>query len=101
MEKILNKRKVRGVVKYLVQWKGFIAEYDSWEKKENLENTKKLVTEFKRRINTKVRRQEKLDLAEEKDFRRVELPGKYIAKMLYGWDDRKFKNEYLKKLERN
>ena len=97
----MNKRKVRGVVKYLVQWKGFIAEYDSWEKKENLENTKKLVTEFKRRINTKVRRQEKLDLAEEKDFRRVELPGKYIAKMLYGWDDRKFKNEYLKKLERN
>ena len=28
IEKILNKRKIREVVKYLVQWKGFIAEYD-------------------------------------------------------------------------
>jgi len=84
VEKILNKRKVRGVVKHLVQWKGFIAEYDSWEKKENLENTKELVTEFEERINTKVRRQEKLDLAEKKNFRRVELPGKSIAKILYG-----------------
>ena len=26
VEKILNKRKIRGVDKYLVQWKGFTAE---------------------------------------------------------------------------
>jgi len=38
---------------------------------------------------------------EEKDFRREVLLGKYITKMLYRWDDRKFENEYLKKLERN
>ena len=31
----------------------------------------------------------------------MELPGKYTAKMLYGWDDRKFEEEYLNKLERN
>jgi len=66
-----------------------------------LKNTKELVAEFERRINTEVRRQEKLDLAGEKNSRRAELPGKYMAKMLYRWDDRKFKNEYLKKLERN
>jgi len=66
-----------------------------------LENTKKLVVEFKGRINTEVRRWEKVDLAEEKDFRRGELPGKYIVKMLYKWDNGKFKNEYLRKLERN
>jgi len=42
-----------------------------------------------------------LDLAEEKNFRRAELPGKYTAKMLYRWDDEKFENEYLKKLERS
>jgi len=29
VEKILNKRKVRGVVKYLVQWKRFMAGQDS------------------------------------------------------------------------
>ena len=28
VERILNKRKVRGVMKYLVWWKGFIAEND-------------------------------------------------------------------------
>jgi len=36
-----------------------------------------------------------------KDFRRGELLGKFTPKMLYEWDDGKFKDEYLKKLERN
>ena len=40
-------------------------------------------------------------MMEEKDFRRGELPEKYTAKMLYGWDDGKFEEEYLRKLERN
>ena len=31
----------------------------------------------------------------------MELPGKYMAKLLYGWDDQKFKEEYLNKLEKN
>ena len=31
----------------------------------------------------------------------MELPGKYTAKLLYGWDDRRFKEEYLNKLEKN
>jgi len=31
----------------------------------------------------------------------MEFPGKYMAKLLYGWDDRKFEDEYLKKLEKN
>ena len=35
-------------------------------------------------MNAEVRRQEKLDMVEEKDFRRGELPGKFTAKMLYG-----------------
>ena len=40
-------------------------------------------------------------MIEEKDFKRGELPGKYMAKMLYRWNDRKFEEEYLRKLERN
>ena len=39
-------------------------------------------------MNTEVRRQEKLNWAEEKDFRRAELPEKYTAKLPYGWDDK-------------
>ena len=31
----------------------------------------------------------------------MELPGKYTAKLLYGWDDQKFEEEYLSKLEKN
>ena len=66
-----------------------------------MENTKELVAKFEGKMNVEVRRQEKLNLAEEKDFRRTELPGKYTARILYGWDNRKFEEEYLRKLERN
>jgi len=52
-------------------------------------------------MNAEVKGQEKLEIAEEKNFRREELPEKYIAKMLYEWDSRRSKNKYLKKLERN
>jgi len=76
-------------------------ESDTWEKEEDLKNVKKLVDNFERRVEAKIRRQEKLDRVEEQDFRRGELPGKFTAKMLYVWDDGKFEEEYLRKLERN
>ena len=85
---------MRGVVKYLVQQKKFIVEYNT---KEDLENTKKLVADFKGRLNAEVRRQGKLDMAEERDFRRKELPEKYTTKILYRWNNRKFENEYLER----
>ena len=40
-------------------------------------------------------------MTEKKNFMRKKLLEKYTAKMLYGWDDRKFENKYLRKLERN
>jgi len=46
VEKILNKRKVRGKDKYLVRWKGFTAEGDTWESQENLKNAGDLLKEF-------------------------------------------------------
>ena len=70
VEKILNKRKVQKIEKYLVQQKGFIAKHDTWERKEDLENAREAVEEFKERMSAKVRRQEKLDMIEEKDFRK-------------------------------
>ena len=78
-----------------------MVEHNSWEREKNLENTKEIVAEFEGRLNIEVRRQERLDMEKEKDFKRGELPVKYTAKMLYRWDNRKFKKEYLKKLERN
>ena len=60
-----------------------------------------MLKEFEGRIDAEVRRQEKIDRAEERNFRREELPGRFMVRTLYGWDDGKFEEEYLKKLERN
>jgi len=38
---------------------------------------------------------------EEGTFQRGELPGKFTAKMLYGWSDRRYDQEYWGRLERN
>ena len=67
-----------------------------------------MVNEFEGKISAEVRRQEgikerwkvKLNPKAEK-FRRNELPRKYTAKILFGWNNGKFETEYLKKLERN
>jgi len=48
VEKILNKRVVKGRKKFLVRWKGYMAEEDTWENRANLKNTKELVDEFER-----------------------------------------------------
>jgi len=96
VEKILNKKTMRGVVRYLIWWKGFTAEGDTWERRENLKNAEELIKEFERG-EVVVRRQE----GEEEEYKRMELPGKFTAKVLYGWDDQKFEEEYLNKLEKN
>ena len=44
----MNKRVVRGKEKFLVRWKGYMAEEDMWENRENLGNAKKLIEEFER-----------------------------------------------------
>jgi len=90
-----------GVEKYLVYWKGFTAEHNIWKREKDLGNTREAVEEFEKRMSAEVRRQEKLDMMKEKNFRRGELLEKYMAKMLYRWDNGKFKKEYLRKLERN
>ena len=53
-----------------------------------------------RRIRMKKGKEMKLNMKAEV-YRRGELLGRYTAKLLYGWDDKKFDKEYLKKLERN
>jgi len=55
VEKILNKRTVRGKEKFLVRWKEYIVEEDTWENRKNLENTKELVEEFEREYGKKAK----------------------------------------------
>ena len=46
VERILRKKKHRGKTVYLVRWKGYDAEDDSWEPFENLGNAKELLDKF-------------------------------------------------------
>ena len=44
-----------------------------------------------------IRRQEK----EERMFRREELLGRFTVKKLFGWTDKRYNEEYQRKLEKN
>jgi len=48
-----------------------------------LKNIKEAIADFEERMGAKVKKQEKLDLIEEQDFKKKELLEKYIVKMLY------------------
>ena len=108
VEEILDRQERRGKTKYLVKWKGYTVEENTWVGLENLKNAMEKVEEFEKgrfeeeiqRIRMKKGKEMKLN-PEAEEFRRGELPGKYMAKLLYEWDDKKFDEEYLKKLERN
>jgi len=107
VEEILDRQERKGKTKYLVKWKGYTAEENTWEGLENLKNAMEKIEEFEkgrfeeiRRIRMKKRKEMKLNL-EAEEFKKGELPGRYTAKLLYRWDDKKFDEEYLKKLERN
>jgi len=101
VEKIINKRTVRGKEKFLVRWKGYTVEEDTWENRENLENVKELVEEFEKIYREEVeelRRQEQEE--EEKEFSR-ELPREFTAKLLYGWGKRRYEREREKRWDKN
>ena len=54
--------------------------------------------EYGREEEKEVRQQE---TEEDKKVFNRELPGKYMAKLLYGWGKRKYEQEYWKRLEEN
>jgi len=65
----------------LLEYDRYIAEEDTWKPRENLGNAEDLVKEFEEEYGeigrVKKRRNNKED-------RKGELPGRYMAKMLYG-----------------
>jgi len=108
VEEILDRQERRGKTKYLVKWKEYTAEENTWEGLENLKNVIEKIEEFEKgrfeeeiwRIRMKKGKEVKLN-PEAEEFRRGELLGRYTVKLLYGWDNKKFDKEYLKKLEKN
>lgn len=46
VESILAAKLVRGKLQYLVHWKGYTPEHDTWEPKSNLGNAKEFIKEF-------------------------------------------------------
>ena len=72
-------------------------EEDMWELRENLGNMKDLVKEFEEEYG-EIRRVKKKNRKENK---KGELLDRYMAKMLYRWDDKRFDEEYWGRLERN
>ena len=78
-----------------------MAEEDTWESRENLENVEELVEEFEREYGEEakeLRRQEQEE--EEKEFS-WELPGEFTAKLLYDWGKRKYEREREKRWHEN
>jgi len=74
VEKIINKRIVRGKEKVLVRWKGYTAEADTWESRENLENARELVEEFEREYGEEAEELRRQELEEEEKEFSHELP---------------------------
>jgi len=56
VEKILNKKKVWRIEKYLVHWKGFIVEHNTWEREEDLGNAREVVKKFEGKMSAEVRK---------------------------------------------
>jgi len=75
-------------------------ESDTWEGRENLENTKEAIKEFEKecwRDMEDIAQQEH----EERIFQQGELPGRFTAKKLYGWSDKQYDQEYWGRMGKN
>jgi len=70
-----------------------MVESDTWEGRENLENTKEVVKEFKKEYRRDIE-EINWQKREKGIFRRDELPGRFMARKLFGWSDKQYDQEY-------
>jgi len=78
-----------------------MAEEDTWESRENLENAKELVEEFEKIYGEEVEELRRQELEEEEREFSQELPREFTAKLLYGWGKRRYKREREKRWDEN
>jgi hypothetical protein len=55
VEKVIGERKKRGGVHYLVKWKGYETEHNTWEPKQNLKNAQEAIKDYLKRQNPRNR----------------------------------------------
>jgi len=77
-----------------------MVESNTWEGSKNLKNAKEAIEEFEKEYwqdMEDVVRQE----CKEGTFKRGELPGRFMARKLFEWSDKRYNQEYWGRLERN
>ena len=77
-----------------------MAESDTQEGRENLGNTKETIEEFEKEYRwdmENIRKQER----EKRTFRKGKLPGRFMVKKLFRQSDKKYNEEYQRRLEQN
>ena len=77
-----------------------MVESDIQERRENLKNAQEAIKEFEKEYQQDIR-----DIAKQEHengiFKRGELPGRFMARKLFRWSDKRYNQEYWKRLERN
>ncbi|KAI1706264.1 chromo (CHRromatin organization MOdifier) domain-containing protein [Ditylenchus destructor] len=84
VDRILSMKTVRGKRKFLIKWKGFDSDHDSWEPEENLSGSRQLVAEYVKE-NSQLSGAASQDLAN--NLQQSNLDGSKQAKQLQDHQD--------------
>ncbi|KAF8696573.1 hypothetical protein AX14_001510 [Amanita brunnescens Koide BX004] len=112
VETIQKVRKKQGKREFLIKWKGLPQEEASWEPEEHMDNAKEAIKDFYKRNPTATHRtiphpsppsspSPSSSPRSSPVTPASALPLYTPHLWLYGWDDKAFHEEYLRKLERN